>query len=67
MKRMLIITQTTFQDCRVHSTRFSDNLSPRNSCIRLFLARDQLCVMIVCSGKVIGRRSFILQNNNGMR
>ena len=32
MKRTFIITRTTFQDCGVHFTLFSDNLS-RNSCL----------------------------------
>ena len=32
MKRIFIIIQTTFQDCRVHFALFSDNLS-QNSCI----------------------------------
>ena len=32
IKRILIMSQTTFRDCRVHFCAFSDNLS-RNSCI----------------------------------
>ena len=34
IKRILIMSQTTFRDCRVHFCALSDNLS-RNSCIYL--------------------------------